>query len=77
MRKPSDPKLTHECIGPGCTTRLPPRLLACRRHWWKIPAELRNEISTHYRPGQTAATASPEYLDALARVVEHLQGAAS
>jgi hypothetical protein len=37
----------------------------CRTHWYRLPAALRSRIWDTYRPGQTAATASPEYLEAL------------
>jgi hypothetical protein len=39
--------------------------LMCAPHWYRLPAGLRARIWATYRPGQTAATASPEYLDAL------------
>jgi hypothetical protein len=37
----------------------------CRVHWYALPFDIRERILAAYRPGQTALTASPEYLDAL------------
>ena len=37
----------------------------CRGHWFRLPAGIRSRILATYRPGQTIATASPEYLEAL------------
>ena len=68
---------THKCPAPDCTAQLPASKLACRRHWYAIPADLRDEIRAQYRPGQTVLTATPEYLEAVARVVEHLAKVAS
>jgi len=42
----------------------------CRPHWYRLPAVLRSRIWDTYRPGQTAATASPEYLEALREALE-------
>lgn len=68
---------THKCPAPDCATQLPASTLACRRHWYAIPAGLCGEIRAHYRPGQSVLTATPEYLDAVARIVEHLAKATS
>jgi hypothetical protein len=43
----------------------------CRAHWGRLPAVLRSRIWDTYRPGQTAATASPEYLEALRDVLAY------
>jgi hypothetical protein len=48
----------------------------CRSHWYLLPAELRSRIWDTYRPGQTAATASPEYLAALRDVLDYARHAA-
>lgn len=53
------------CPWPGCTTPIPARHLMCRPHWRRLPAGIRARILVHYRRGQTALTATPEYLGAL------------
>ena len=37
----------------------------CREHWYALPPEIHTRILATYRPGQTAFTASAEYLEAL------------
>lgn len=64
---------THACPAPDCPIRVQPTGLACVRHWYALPADLRAEIRRHYHRGQTALTASPAYLDAFMRAVRHLQ----
>jgi hypothetical protein len=48
----------------------------CRSHWFQLPADLRSRIWDTYRAGQTAATASPEYLAALRDVLDYARHAA-
>jgi hypothetical protein len=48
----------------------------CRTHWYRLPARIRSRILDTYWPGQTAATASPEYLDALREALEFARTAA-
>ena len=40
---------THACPMPGCMAVVPNRMLACRDHWYELPAELRREVSASYR----------------------------
>ncbi len=49
----------------------------CRAHWYRLPAGLRARIWDTYRPGQTALTASPEYLDALREALGYAQQTAA
>jgi hypothetical protein len=49
----------------------------CRTHWYRLPAALRSRIWDTYRPGQTAATASPEYLETLREALEYARQAAA
>jgi hypothetical protein len=53
------------CPWPGCPKSVKDGYLFCRDHWYALPAELRGRILATFRPGQTAATASPGYLEAL------------
>lgn len=61
---------THPCVATGCKVTLPAHVLMCRPHWHLVPTDLRTRIFRLYRPGQTAATASPEYLQALLEAVK-------
>ncbi len=40
---------THECPGPGCTRRVPRSQLACSRHWFQIPPEIRSRLWSGFR----------------------------
>jgi len=64
-RHRGEPKRPDPCAWPGCGKRTRPAYLMCRAHWFRLPAGLRARIWDTYRPGQTALTASPEYLEAL------------
>lgn len=59
----------HDCLMPGCHRRLPMNRAFCRGCWKHIPQPLRERIHAAYRPGQTAATASEEYLQALQEAI--------
>jgi hypothetical protein len=62
-RHRGEPKRPGQCRWPGCGKRA--RGLMCRPHWFLLPARIRSRILDTYRPGQTLATASPEYLEAV------------
>lgn len=42
----------HHCHWTGCTEQVPPAQWGCRKHWYRLPAELRRAIWQAYRPGQ-------------------------
>jgi hypothetical protein len=44
----------HECHWPGCGAQVPPAMWGCRKHWFKLPASLRQRVWRAYRPGQEA-----------------------
>ena len=48
----------------------------CRAHWYALPFEIRERILATFRPGQTALTASPEYLEALRDALHYARRAA-
>jgi hypothetical protein len=65
--------MSHTCHAPGCDVPVPPKLFACKAHWFSLPKHLRDAIWRHYRPGQerdknpsaayvAAARAAQEYL---------------
>lgn len=66
---------THTCVIPACRVTLPARLLMCRPHWACVPLAIRGRIQRLYRPGQTALTATPEYLAAVDEAIQAVQGA--
>lgn len=39
----------HQCPKDGCEVTLPRHILACRPHWYAIPAELRAEVNRTWR----------------------------
>lgn len=43
----------HACPG-NCNTRVPPRHVACRPCWWRLPAEIRKDITATYRRDMAA-----------------------
>lgn len=42
----------HTCHAMGCDEHVPPAMFMCRRHWFMVPKDMRNEIWRTYRPGQ-------------------------
>ena len=42
----------HTCHWPSCTRSVPPKLWGCRKHWYKLPKAIRDEIWHYYVPGQ-------------------------
>lgn len=55
----------HTCHHPGCTAQVPPKLWGCKKHWFRLPQQLRNRIWATYRPGQEITkTPSIAYLEA-------------
>lgn len=42
----------------------------CRGHWYLLPAHIRRRVLVAYVPGQTALTASAEYVAARAAALE-------
>lgn len=42
----------HVCHHPRCSKPVPPKMLACKPHWFQLPRRLRDGIWAAYRPGQ-------------------------
>jgi hypothetical protein len=42
----------HICHASGCPTPVPPKMFACRKHWFMLPKMYRDAIWNAYRPGQ-------------------------
>lgn len=51
----------HRCHAEGCSTDVPPAMFMCKRHWFMVPINLRNQIWALYEPGQEI-TKSPNNL---------------
>jgi hypothetical protein len=43
---------SHHCHAHDCTAKVPPRMFACKKHWFALPAKVRAAIWREYRPGQ-------------------------
>lgn len=55
----------HRCRWPGCPHLVASKLWGCRRHWFLLPARIRNAIWRAYRPGQEeTGRISDEYVEA-------------
>lgn len=61
----------HVCHARGCTARVPPRMLMCRRHWRMVPAPLQDRVWATYQPGQERRKdPTAEYLEAAHAAIE-------
>lgn len=56
-----------ECPVEGCPTRHDRAMLMCRRHWYKVPKPLRDELWKVYR---SEGVLSEEYMDARKACIE-------
>lgn len=68
MTTPTKPDGKHDCPAPDCPQRLPRSTLACRRHWFALPAELRTVINATWRSSDAGA-----YLEARDEAVAYLE----
>lgn len=60
----------HECPAPGCTTRVERSRLACVRHWYALPKQLRDDVWAAYR---RHGTGTPEHTAAITAAVKWLR----
>jgi hypothetical protein len=44
--------MAHVCHAMGCGVAVPPRMLMCRRHWFMVPKNLRDDVWDAYESGQ-------------------------
>lgn len=44
--------MSHTCHHPTCNVEVPPKMLACRAHWYALPRRIRDRIWRTYRAGQ-------------------------
>lgn len=65
--------MAHKCHATGCKTNVPPKMFMCKKHWFQLPARLRNNIWATYRPGQCDDwKISHEYANAAREAVIYL-----
>lgn len=63
----------HTCHAPGCKTPVPPKMFACRVHWFALPKAFRDWIWATYKPGQEITkNPSMEYLNAARAAHDYL-----
>lgn len=63
----------HRCHAKGCTLKVPPERLMCKRHWFMVPRYLRDRIWATYQPGQCdTKDPSPEWLKAADAAIEYI-----
>lgn len=60
---------THECHWPHCGERVPRSLWGCRKHWYMLPARIRDQINWAWRHGTLA-----EYDAALEEAQQWIEG---
>lgn len=54
----------HHCHWPGCNAQVKPAVWGCKKHWYMLPADLRQRIWKDYRPGQEQTkTPSRDYVE--------------
>jgi len=72
--------IMRNCAALGCSAKIGPKLLMCRRHWMMLPIKLRSAVWEGYRNRQQDASAAIEwaYATAVANaqkwLVEHEHG---
>ena len=60
----------HFCHAKDCKVVVPPKRLMCKRHWFKVPADLRKAVWREYRPGQEVdKEPTAEYLEAARKAI--------
>lgn len=57
--------MSNRCAAPGCQETVRPSNLMCLPHWRTVPFPIKQAIYRNYTTGQTATTATPEYLKAM------------
>lgn len=64
----------HECPAKGCDQLVPYSELACRRHWFQLPPQLRQRIGRAWRRAQKGdVDAGAEHTAAITEAIELLR----
>lgn len=56
---PPAPVIVHKCHAIDCAEPVHPRYLMCRRHWWLVPAPVRELVNSTYQRGQERGKVRP------------------
>lgn len=63
--------MKHMCHAIGCDVAVPPAMLMCRRHWYMVPADIRDRIWRAYVPGQEITkTPTRHYLSVMDEAIQ-------
>jgi hypothetical protein len=63
----------HRCHARGCGIAVPPTMLMCRTHWWKVPKRVRDAVWSSYRRGQCDdGRPSAEWLEAASAAIGYV-----
>jgi len=71
--------MPHKCMGMTAgilcaVAGLPDSVILCRKHWFKVPKVLRDDLWSNYKPGQEERlTATREYMTILKEVIKAAQ----
>jgi hypothetical protein len=70
--------MAHLCHARGCSIPVPPQMLMCKRHWFRVHPKLRRAVWNNYRDGQcedmTPSDAWHKAADAAIGYVAALEG---
>lgn len=44
--------MSHHCHARSCVKKVPPEMLMCRVHWFRVPKHIRDAVYANYRAGQ-------------------------
>lgn len=47
--------MPHTCHAIACNVLVPPEMLMCKSHWFRVPLGLRSKVWAEYRKGVTKA----------------------
>lgn len=47
--------MAHTCHAIACDVEVPPAMLMCKSHWFRVPLKLRNRVWAEYHNGITKA----------------------
>lgn len=60
----------HHCHWPDCPEQVPPALWGCKKHWYRLPQQLRAKIWATYVPGQEKTMTPSQAYVTVAREVQ-------
>ena len=66
--------MAHYCHAIACKTKVPPAMLMCRKHWYKVPYELRVRVWQLYVRGQEVRKdPTPAYIKAASEAIQAVE----